>query len=1319
MTAPVLEPSFSPSLGSIFENSFSPGITIAALIADGSVTDTDGAVEAIAVEALDTRLGTWQYSLDGGTNWLTIQANLLNSTTNTLALLLGPTDMLRLLPFGDLNGTLAAVLTFRAWDMSTGSAGDYVVSTPGTGAFSSASDTASLVVTPVNDAPTFAPVVGTGKLLTDIGSGTFDLGRSVTVQADGRIVVAGTSYNGGFNIDSAVLRYNTDGSLDSSFGVGGKLVIDIGSVTSATGYSASLQADGKIVVATSSSNGIGIDFAVLRYNTDGSLDTSFGVGGKLVTDIGGRFDDAHSVTLQADGKIVVAGEIYNGIDFDFAVVRYNTDGSLDTSFNGTGKLVTDIGSDSFDGGRSVTVQADGKIVVAGSSNDGTSNDFAVLRYNNDGSLDNSFNGTGKLVTDLGSGTSDFCRSVTLQADGKIVVAGSSFNGISSDFAVLRYNTDGSLDTSFNGSGKLVTDIGGSTSEGGTSVTVQADGKIVVAGFSYNGISDDFAVLRYNTDGSLDTSFNGTGKLVTDIGSDSFDGGRSVTVQADGKIVVAGESYNGISRDFAVLRYNTDGSLDTSFNGLATNTLGGTVAYTENATAVALDSSVAIFDADLAALASGAGNYDGASITLARSGAADAQDLFSALGQLTLTGVSGDAVLSGITVGSFTNSGGTLVITFNSSATQARVNEVLSRLAYANSSDAPPASVQFDWSFSDGNSGAQGAGPALLAAGSTTVNITAVNDPAVIGGTDTQNLTETDAVLTTAGTLTISDPDSANSFVAQTNVAGSGAFGHFSMGTDGVWTYTTDTAHNEFVDGTTYTDTLTVSSADGATHVLTVNILGTDEVVVTPLFTNGDDLVNFNSVVSGGYTAGTQYDALGGNDVVTLAGTLAAAATAGYDSTLAFHGGAGNDTITGGGLNDTIYGDANNDTLIGAAGNDALNGGKGNDTYRFGVADGNDTIVDSRGKDAIVMTDASNALNVARSGKNLVINVGTLITVAGHFKGDAVETLQFAAGSTAYGYALGTGPYNLDTNLTGRSGNDIIASTGSGQTLDGGNGNDLMFGNGGNDRVSGGSGNDLLVGGAGNDKLNGGAGADTFGYTVGDGADTIRGGSGADRLVIGGSVADDSLTVRVSCGAITQMAGGSVNSVENVSLDLLAGADTLSYAGTSQAVTVNLATGTATGFTSIAGVENVLGGTGNDHLTGDGNANSLTGGSGKDTLAGGLGNDVLDGGRGADTFLFDTTAGAGNVDTILNFSTANDTIRLDQSFYSALSTGTLATSDFQTGTAALDATDRIIFDSGTGALLYDADGTGATSAVQFATLIGVTGTLTAADFFIVA
>ena len=196
--------------------------------------------------------------------------------------------------------------------------------------------------------------------------------------------------------------------------------------------------------------------------------------------------------LQSDGKIVVAGVSFGSFEV-FAVVRYTSTGSEDATFSGDGKVTTAIGS-SQDQARSVVLQSDGKIVAAGLSDNGSNYDFAVVRYNTDGSLDTTFSDDGKLITAVGLGT-DFANSVVLQSDGKIVAAGYSYNVSSEDFTVVRYNNDGSLDTTFSGDG-IVTTAVGAGSDFGYSVAMQSDGKIVTAGYSYSGTKYDFAVVRY-------------------------------------------------------------------------------------------------------------------------------------------------------------------------------------------------------------------------------------------------------------------------------------------------------------------------------------------------------------------------------------------------------------------------------------------------------------------------------------------------------------------------------------------------------------------------------------------------------------------------------------------------------------------------------------------------------------------------------------------------------------------------------------------------------------------------------------------------------
>ena len=294
--------------------------------------------------------------------------------------------------------------------------------------------------------------------------------------------------------------------------------------------------DGKIVAAGFTESD---DFAVARYDPDGSLDQSFGSGGKVVTDFDNSSADiALAAALAPDGKIVVAGGSDAGGalgGFDFALVHYNVDGSLDQSFGSDGKILTDLGSldDSFgsfgkvlthlgtvvDIATDVALEPDGKIVVAGGSEDTQGFEFVALaRYNPDGSLDHGF-GSGGTIVSVFPG---IAGGVEIQSDGKIVAAGG--------FGLARYNVDGSLDVNFGSDGRVPAEFAA------WDVALDSGGKIVAAGAS----GDDFAVARYNADGSLDESFGSGGKVVTD-----FDNGGdyvfAVAVQPDHRIVVVGDS----------------------------------------------------------------------------------------------------------------------------------------------------------------------------------------------------------------------------------------------------------------------------------------------------------------------------------------------------------------------------------------------------------------------------------------------------------------------------------------------------------------------------------------------------------------------------------------------------------------------------------------------------------------------------------------------------------------------------------------------------------------------------------------------------------
>jgi uncharacterized delta-60 repeat protein len=1549
LTAPILDPSASPGLPSILQGAADPaGITIAELVVDGSITDPDGeAVEAIAITGLNTQLGAWQYSLDDGATWFTIDTDRINSEVNELALHLGPTAKLRLLPFAGLQGTLEDAITFRAWDQSSGSAGregEYRVvpvagdapDSSGTpSAYSQDTDTASITVEPNAELPD--PVTtNRGTLLTDIGSGSYDFATSITTQADGKILVAGvgdsqfailrynidgsldTTFNGtgrltpefgsndwawevtvqadgkilvagttvtstviarynadgtadvsfngsghvinaavGFgnslalqsdgnmvvaglsysssfdvavgrftadggldpsfngtgvvatdvagNSDSSrdvqvqadgkvvvlakmepssdghlgLVRYNADGSLDTTFSGNGSLLTEL-QATGFTGGSVSIQADGKILVAgMDATRGLAdSDFALARFNADGSVDATFGVNGKVVTDLGAhRQDIVGRAILQADGKILVAGSTdVSGMDWDFALIRYNADGSLDTTFNGTGQARADFGEHSTDSAYALTVQADGKILVTGASSANGSSDFAVVRFNADGSLDKSFGdpaptppppppppppntaptfhiGTGKLVTgfaglgtgvviqedggivvagmfysqpnstfgvlrfnpdgtpDTGfngtgsqtikfpSGGNDAAYSVALQADGKIVVAGAalsytgiarlnadgsldstwagggmvyqtgsfgtglalqtdgtvlvsgirydlgsnwnlglsrytaagtldtsfhgtgsvstdlcgaqgdraesvvalpdgkallvgltqvggsnvvamvrhladgtldtSFNGTGvvvtalgsipghdydrlalqadgkivvggqsgSDFALMRYNADGSPDAGFGSAGRVVTALGSNRVDSLMSVTVQADGKLVAAGSSMAADGNwDIALVRYNADGTLDASFNGTGWVLTDIAAASLDQAIEVTVQDDGKIVVVGSSVADSQYRVALLRFNADGTLDREFN--SHDTLGSTTSYVENAAAVALDTEVRVYDAELAALSAGAGNYAGASITVARHGGANSQDVFSARGSLSFVGAA--AVISGVTVGTVSNTAGQLTITFNGNATQARVDTVLSSLAYANSSDAPPPIVTLDFAFNDGT---------LAATGQVSVSIAGVNDTP----TGTLGIT---------GKAQLAQVLTANNLLADADGMGTVSYQWLSDG---------------------------------------IAIVGADQGTLWV----GPELLGKKISVRATYV-----------DAEGQAETAVSAATAAV--TVSLLGTAGADWLMGANAADSMMGLAGDDTLDGRAGGDRLAGGQGNDTY---IVDSTADVITERAGEGIDRVLASVSHTLASNVEHLVL----------------------------------TGSANV--NGTGNTAaNDIRGNTGS----------------------------NLLDGRAGLDALDGGEGSDI--YVVALAADH----PGAEFADTGSSGIDEVRFTATRASTLTLFAGDT--GIEQVVI------------GTGIAVSA-VTTGTAALNINASAVANGL------SITGNAGANILIGTAFGDTLNGGKGLDTLTGGGGTDYFVFSTAGASSNRDTITDFTSGTDALQFSKTVFAAIvgSVGTLSAEQFWSSATTVsghDADDRIIYNTTTGVLYYDADGSGGGAAVQIA-LIGTT------------
>ena len=349
------------------------------------------------------------------------------------------------------------------------------------------------------------------------------------------------------------------GDLDPTFSVDGKQRTDFGAGPSAA-EAVVRQADGKIVVV----GGADENFLVARYNLDGSLDPSFSADGRVQTNFTGS-DGATDVALQGD-KIVVVGFSANNNTgtAHFALARYNPDGSLDTNFSGDGKRTTVFGTGGTfdDGGATGVALHDGKIVAVGTTNQFSSHtrSFALARYNLNGSLDTSFSDDGKQGTDF-FGEAAGARGVAIQADGKVVAVGELCCSDIGGVGLARFNPDGSLDTSFSDDGLQTTDFG--TTADGKEVAVQGDGKIVAVGRA----GHDFGLARFNPDGSFDTSFSGDGLQTTNFYAEAADGARDVAIQANGRIVVVGAAGGGATgQDFGLARYNTNGSLDTSFSG---------------------------------------------------------------------------------------------------------------------------------------------------------------------------------------------------------------------------------------------------------------------------------------------------------------------------------------------------------------------------------------------------------------------------------------------------------------------------------------------------------------------------------------------------------------------------------------------------------------------------------------------------------------------------------------------------------------------------------------------------------------------------------
>jgi len=341
-----------------------------------------------------------------------------------------------------------------------------------------------------------------GVAITTFNNGS-DVPRGLALQGDGKIVVVGRAFGGTLD-DFGVARFNTNGTLDTDFGTNGKVLIDInGSFDEA--IVPLIQPDGSIVVAgtggTSGPLGVDSDFAAVRLTSDGDLDSGFGTGGKVRTNIAGRADLVTSALLQPDGKIIVAGRV--GVDGgalpDTGVVRYTSTGALDLASFGhsTGIVRIDLSASGHDhdAPSGLALTSDGKIVLAVEAAQTGIFQHTLARLDALGILDTSFGTQGVARNSFAAG-GDFARELTIQADGRIVTGGSTrpTDSFSDDMLITRHEANGALDATFGSGGKVLIDFFASA-DGATALAIQPDGKIVAAGIARNANTNSLAIVR--------------------------------------------------------------------------------------------------------------------------------------------------------------------------------------------------------------------------------------------------------------------------------------------------------------------------------------------------------------------------------------------------------------------------------------------------------------------------------------------------------------------------------------------------------------------------------------------------------------------------------------------------------------------------------------------------------------------------------------------------------------------------------------------------------------------------------------------------------
>jgi len=431
------------------------------------------------------------------------------------------------------------------------------------------------------------------NLATEDGTSSRDIANSIAVQSDGKLVIGGITTAIDNFINFSLARYTTAGKLDDSFGTKGVVTTDVGELIGAgkdTSYSfinsIAIQSDGKIVAGGSTNNPTNFiyNFALVRYNVDGTVDRNFGNNGAVTTDVALILGTANtqstieSIVIQPDGKILAGG--FAGANL--AIARYNTDGTLDTSFGGTGVIQNT--AITANNNMNIILQADNKIVGGGTIN----KKFALARYDTNGIIDGTFGTAGIVTTSFGSNFNSIITNIGIDSTQKIIAGGFSIDNTNTFyFTMARYNTNGSLDATFGTGGKVNTNLD-SQEIVISRLTVQTDDKIITGGAilgatdtNLNGTT--FILTRVNTNGTLDTTFNSTGIVITNFGNvihnpnPSVDTLYSVFVDnTSGNIFASGSTTCvDLNYDYGIAKYKSNGSLDTAYGNLVDLNTGNT------------------------------------------------------------------------------------------------------------------------------------------------------------------------------------------------------------------------------------------------------------------------------------------------------------------------------------------------------------------------------------------------------------------------------------------------------------------------------------------------------------------------------------------------------------------------------------------------------------------------------------------------------------------------------------------------------------------------------------------------------------------------